>query len=139
MSSAMIEEPPSPSKQALICRFLEASGIQHAIDSGTFVQRLALPGGPLVGSGLNFGANLEAVARAYAKHRAVWQDEYERHANWEFTEEELRGIVGFLESDIGKHFLEGRWRMDAYVATNTEHLLEDIVADAQASLDERAV
>ena len=32
-------------------------------------------------------------------------------------------------------FMEGRWRMSAYVGSNTEHLIEDVVADAKASLN----
>ncbi len=73
---------------------------------------------------------------AYDKHRHTWQDEYETHVNWEFEEEELSLIVAFLESAVGQHFLEGRWRMGAYVGSNTEDLVEQVLADAEAVLRE---
>jgi hypothetical protein len=140
----MVEGPPSPAKLALIRRFLIANGPQAEIDSGNFLQRLALPGSPLSkaaaeGPGeITFGQAFElpwnALLKAYEKHRGTWQDEYERHVNWEFDEEELSLIVGFLESPAGEHFLEGRWRMGAYVGTNTEELLEQIIAEAEATL-----
>ena len=40
----------------------------------------------------------------------------------------------FLESSVGKHYLDGCWRMEAYTDTNTEDLEQEIVAEAQASL-----
>lgn len=54
--------------------------------------------------------------------------------NWEFTEEELATIVTFLESRVGGHYLDGRWRMEAYSDTNTEDVEQGIVAEAQATL-----
>jgi hypothetical protein len=54
--------------------------------------------------------------------------------NWEFTEAELAEIVGFLERPVGKHFLDGRWRMEAYVGTDTEEWEEQIVKEAMANL-----
>ena len=71
---------------------------------------------------------------AYDKHRHTWQEEYETHVNWEFDEQELLLIVEFLEGTAGQHFLEGRWRMGAYIGSDTEDLVEQIVADAEAAL-----
>ncbi|MBW8294828.1 MAG: DUF2059 domain-containing protein [Sphingopyxis sp.] len=50
--------------------------------------------------------------------------------NWEFTEEELRGIVSFLESPLGEHYLDGTWRMEAYTGTNMEETEELLVRQA---------
>jgi len=141
MSSAQNDEPAGPAKRDLIRRFLRASGIQRQIDTGSFLERHAMPGAPVFAShsrgGASFGeaaqAAIAALRSAYEKHRPVWQEEYERHANWEFTEEELEEIVGFLERPAGQHYLEARWRMDAYIGTNTEELLEEIVREASAS------
>jgi hypothetical protein len=74
------------------------------------------------------------LRRAYQKHRPVWQAEYEQHLNWEFTEAELEAIVAFLEGAAGQHWLEAGPRMKAYVGTNTEHLVEDIVAEVWEAL-----
>lgn len=141
-NAASIEEPPSPAKLDLIRRYLQATGMQRQIDTGGFLERFALPGGPLTealasrGDSVSlrdmFAIPIEALRRAYEPHRQVWQEEYERHLNWEYTEEELGQIVTFLESDAGQHYLEGDWRMRAYVGTNTEELLEQIVRDAEA-------
>lgn len=139
MTSAEIEEPPSLSKLDLIRRFLQATGIQERIDTGSFLQRFALPGTPLFTRLLDGGAvPIDAVMQgtrkleaAYACHRQIWQDEYETHINWEFTETELQIIVAFFEAPEGQHFLEGRWRMDAYISTNTEELVEQIIAEAE--------
>lgn len=81
-----------------------------------------------------FGRRRAALIDAYERHRADYQKEYESHVNWEFTEDELREIVGFLERPAGRHFLDGRWRMDAYVGTNTEEIEEQIVREAMAAL-----
>jgi hypothetical protein len=142
--SAMIEEPPTPAKLALIQRYLRLTGTQQRIDSGSFLGRFTLPGGPLAQALMErqpevsfrdmFAIPIAALRRAYEPHRHVWQEEYERHVNWEYTEDELRQIVAFLESDAGRHFLEGEWRMNAYVDTNTEELLEQIIREAEASL-----
>jgi hypothetical protein len=147
VSSAMIEEPPSAAKLELIRRFLIANGTQGEIDTGSFLQQFALPGSPLCMAAAAgspaitlreaFVLPMSALLGAYEQHRATWQSEYERHVNWEFGEEELSVIVRFLESPAGEHFLEGRWRMGAYVGTNTEDLLEQIVAEAEAALRER--
>ena len=79
-------------------------------------------------------ARISALKKSYAKHRLTYQQAYESHVNWEFTEAELVQIVSFLEQPVGKHFLDGRWRMDAYVGTNTEKLEQQIVTEARASL-----
>jgi hypothetical protein len=42
--------------------------------------------------------------------------------------------VPFLESPVGKHYLDGRWRMEAYTDTKAEDIEQGIVAEAQASL-----
>lgn len=132
---------PSPSKLALIRRFLVLNGTQAAIDSGSFLHRLAMPGGPL--SGLRRGqitlhealaGPIKAVTDAYERHRPVWQEEYESHVDGEFDETELASIVDFLESPAGGRFLYARELMDAYVETNTEHLLGEIVDEARATL-----
>jgi hypothetical protein len=81
-----------------------------------------------------FQKRMMALTNAYAKHRAEYQKAYEDHVNWEFTEAELAEIVGFLERPVGKHFLDGRWRMEAYVGTNTEDLEEQIVREAMTNL-----
>ncbi len=77
---------------------------------------------------------LQALLVAYEPRRQAWQEEYEGHLNWEFNEAELYEIVAFLETPTGQHFLEGRRRMDAYVGTNIEHLVEEIVVAAAAAL-----
>jgi hypothetical protein len=139
MASAEIDEPPSPSKLDLIRRFLQATGIQERIDTGSFLQRFAMPGTPLFTRLSNGGAapvdavmqGTQTLEAAYTCHRQIWQDEYEAHINWEFAETELQIMVAFLEAPEGQHFLEGRWRMDAYIATNTEDLVEQIIAEAE--------
>lgn len=142
--SAQIEEPPSASKQLLIRRFLRVIGRQDQLDSGSFLERYAIPGGPMwqVSNGQvltenlkdGFEKRMKALTSAYARHRAEYQQAYESHVNWEFTEAELAEIVAFLERPVGKHFLDGRWRMEAYVGTNTEEMEEQIVKEAMASL-----
>jgi hypothetical protein len=79
-------------------------------------------------------ARMTALKNAYARHRKTYQQAYESHVNWEFTEAELSQIVSFLEQPVGKHFLDGRWRMDAYVGTDTEELKQQIVTEATARL-----
>lgn len=142
--SAQIEAPPSSSKLDLIRRFLRAVGRQAQLDTGSFLERHAMPGGamwqvttgqPLTETfGEGFARRRAALINAYARHRDEYQREYESHVNWEFTEDELREIVGFLERPVGRHFLDGRWRMDAYVGTNTEEIEEQIVREAMAAL-----
>jgi hypothetical protein len=142
MMSAQITAPPSPSKLELIRRFMAAAGIENQIDSGSMISHLMLPGGPVFNAALGEETTfLEAVKAAsdalhtvYLKHRSVWQEEYESHINWEFTEAELEEIVGFLEKPVGQHFLEGSRRMDAYIGTNTEALMEEIGREAESAL-----
>lgn len=142
--SAQVEKPASLAKMALIRRFMKAIGLQDKLDTGSFLERYAVPGGPMwtVSSGetlretlsSGFEKRMTALRSAYAQHRAEYQEASEDHLNWEFTEAELTEIVGFLEGPVGQHYLDGQWRMEAYVGTNTEDLEERIVSEAQASL-----
>lgn len=142
--AAQIEAPPNAAKLLLIRRFLRVIGRQDQLDTGSFLERYAIPGGSMwpvqSGSQLTeslmggFELRMAALKKAYAKHRSEYQRAYESHVNWEFTEEELTEIVTFLERPAGKHYLDGRWRMEAYVGTDTENLEGQIVAEAQASL-----
>ncbi|MGP7795927.1 hypothetical protein [Sphingomonas sp. CLY1604] len=142
--AAGIEKPASANKRSLIKRFLRAIGLQEKLDSGSFLDRYAMPGGVLwrtesknqVNENFVGGVRgrLSALRSAYDKHRAFYQQAYEDHVNWEFTEQELATIVAFLESPSGRHYLDGRWRMEAYTGTNTEDVEEAIVTEAQASL-----
>lgn len=143
--AAQINTPASPAKARLIRRYLELIGVQHEIDTGSFLERHALPGGPMWQDATTqtlkaetfmgaLEARISALKKSYAKHRLTYQQAYESHVNWEFTEAELVQIVSFLEQPVGKHFLDGRWRMDAYVGTNTEKLEQQIVTEARASL-----
>jgi hypothetical protein len=135
MTSAQIDEPPSAAKTALIARVMAASGIQARVDGGSFLERYALGGSPLLtAAGASISETLDALRLAYEPHRLTWQAEYESHINREFTEPELAQIVSFLESPSGQHFLEARWRMDAYIGSNTEHLVEQIISAAAAAL-----
>lgn len=142
--AARIETPASASKLALIRRFLRAVGRQDQLDSGSFLERYALPGGvmwpikptnqPAEDMLGGFERRMSALTKAYSKYRSAYQQAYESHVNWEFTEEELATIVSFLESPVGKHYLDGHWRMEAYTSTNTEDLEQQIVAEALDNL-----
>lgn len=142
-ASAQINEPPSPGKLQLIRHFLQLIGHQERLDTGSFLERYALPGGPMwavtpgavntESFGDGFKVRFDALKAAYAKRRAKYQQAYEDHLNWEFTESELKEIVTFLGNPVGKHYLDGRWRMEAYTSTNTEEMEEDIVKEALAS------
>lgn len=145
-ASAMIDTPPSAAKAKLIAEFLVLSGTQAEIDNGRAVESLAMRdggesmlanadkdgrfNGPIVGGPLTI-VN-DAYQQAYLRHKPEFQREYAKHVNWEFTEEELRSINAFLRSSAGKHYLDGAWRMHAYVDTNTEGLIAIISADAKA-------
>ena len=93
-------------------------GVQDQLDTGSFLDRYAMPGGPLwkVKSGENliehlgdgFKIRSEALKGAYARRRAIYQQAYEDHLNWEFTEAELKEIVAFLSKPVGQHYLDGR-------------------------------
>ncbi len=142
--SAQITEPPDQSKRLLIKQFLTLIRLQNQLDTGSFLDRYARPGGPLwkAKSGENLTESLgdgfrirsEALKAAYAKRRAIYQQAYEDHLNWEFTEAELREIVEFLGKPVGQHYLDGRWRMEAYTNTNTEDLEAEIVSEAASTL-----
>jgi hypothetical protein len=118
--------------------------LQDQLDSGSFLDRYAVPGGPLwkAKSGENltellgegFRIRSEALKSAYAKRRVIYQQAYEDHLNWEFTEAELGEIVGFLSKPAGQHYLDGRWRMEAYTNTNTEDLEAEIVSETASTL-----
>lgn len=81
-----------------------------------------------------FDVRFKALKAAYAKRQPLYQKAYEDHLNWEFSEAELREIVTFLEKPVGQHYLDGRWRMEAYTSTNTEDMEAEIVKEAVASL-----
>jgi hypothetical protein len=144
--SAQIEEPPSPAKLELIRQFLQLIGLQERLNTGSFLERHAVPGGPMwkvmLGKPIEedllegFQVRFDALKTAYSKHRETYQQEYEDHLNWEFTESELKEIVGFLDTPVGQHYLDGRWRMEAYTNTNTEDLEEEILKEALASLQD---
>ena len=83
VAAAQIEHPASASKLALIKRFLRAIGRQDQLDSGSFLERYALPGGVmwsikpgsqrtenLLG---DFELRISALKRVYEKHRATYQ------------------------------------------------------------------
>ena len=138
MTSAHNETPPSRTKLDLIRRFLRAAGIQARIDNASFLDRFAMMGGAVFTAacvqGTTIGEasqrSISALKKAYENRQHIWQEEYESHVNWEFTQTELEMLVTFLEAPVGQHFLEGCWRMDAYVGTNTEGLIEQIVSEA---------
>ena len=143
-ASAEVATPANATKLSLIRRYLRAIGRQDQLDTGSFLERYAIPFGPM-SQALKardptetlkggFEKRMRALTNAYAKYRVEYQQAYEDHVNWEFTEAELTAIVGFLESPVGKHFLDGRTRMDAYVGTNTEDLEAQIVREAIANL-----
>ena len=130
---------PSAAKAQLIRDFLRLTGIQRKIDDGGFFDKFCIPGGAVfmalpgdVLYGEAFTVAKAAISAAYEEHRSVWQDEYDSHVNWEFDEGELGEIVAFLSSPAGKHYQEGLWRMGAYIGTNTEHLIDEILQKACA-------
>ena len=139
--SAQELSPPSPEKLVLIHRFMKASGLQGRIDTGSFLERYAfIPELGWAQGTENAPRNsppieqwtgpIDALKAAYEKYRPQYQEAYESHINWEFTEEELRGIVSFLESPLGEHYLDGTWRMEAYTGTNMEETEELLVKEA---------
>jgi hypothetical protein len=131
MTSAMNGDPPSEQKLALVREFLRLSGAQKRIDEGAYVSRYST-----APHWLQFGLfrSSNALIDAYQEYRGIWQEEYESHVNWEFTEEELVEIIAFLQKPAGAHFLEGRWRMDAYIETNTEKVAAEIFEKAERAL-----
>lgn len=142
--SAQISAPPSAAKLKLIRQFLQLIGLQAQLDTGSFLERYALPGGPMWAAAPEatfkesfadgFRVRFDALKAAYIKRRTAYQQAYEDHLNWEFTEAELQEIVAFLGKPVGQHYLDGRWRMEAYSNTNTEDIEAEIVKEAVTSL-----
>ena len=139
--SAQNETPPSAEKQQLIQRLMRATGLQARLDSGSFLDRYASiselhwhEGNETI-SLLDFVTNpgpIQALKSVYEKYRAEYQEAYEAHINWEYTEDELRQMVTFWESPAGQHYLDGTWRMEAYTRTNMEETEEALVNEAVA-------
>ncbi|MBO9724956.1 MAG: DUF2059 domain-containing protein [Novosphingobium sp.] len=138
--STQNKAPPNETKRILIRRFMKASGLQDRLDSGSFLERYAIRpeiGWHDVGKTTNLMETItgpiEALKSAYQKYRPDYQEAYEDHINWEFTEQELSKIVDFLESPTGRHYLEGTWRMEAYTGTNMEDTEAALVNEAVAA------
>ena len=138
-SAAQIETPPSAEKVQLIRRFMKATGLQSRLDDGTFLERYAFvrelnwQEGRTTTTVLGMITGpIDALKSVYGKYRPSYQEAFESHINWEFTDEELRQMVTFLESPVGQHYLDGTWRMDAYTATNMEETEEALVNEAVA-------
>jgi hypothetical protein len=135
----------SDAKRDLIRRYLVASGLQARIDAGRFVERHGWIGRPVFESAMAEGHSIgeaaaaasAALQAAYARHRSVWQAQYEAHVDHAFGEADLAVIVAFLESAAGRLYLDWNGRMDAYIETNTEELVEEIVATAHAAVTPR--
>ncbi len=141
--SATITTPPSEEKQRLIAEFLRLTGVEQSIDRASFIDRFAMQDHMAVWRGsderrFTFREALDHVFDAYrtefAKYRDQFQQAYASHVNWEFTEEELRTINGFLRSDTGQHYLDGLWRMNAYTTTNTEDIIAEVTQNVRSSL-----
>ncbi|MEN7538157.1 hypothetical protein [Aurantiacibacter flavus] len=137
--SAMNEQPANAEKQALIRRFMAATGLQRELDSGSFLERYALNSQLDWNSGTAattlfeaITGPIEALKAEYEHVRPTYQEEFERHINWEYTEEELRQLVAFFESAVGQHYIDGDWRMRAYSATNLEDIEGELVRKAVA-------
>lgn len=144
--SARIEAPPTEEKLALIRRFMTVMGIQSRLDSGSFLERYAFvaelgwhEGGVKNRKEVLGGLTgpIESLKAVYEKYRPVYQSEYEQHLNWEFTEDELRQMIAFFDSSVGKHYLDGTWRMEAYIGTNIEETEQELVAEAVQSYRSR--
>ncbi|HEU4650914.1 MAG TPA: DUF2059 domain-containing protein [Croceibacterium sp.] len=139
--SAQNETPPSAEKQKLIGRFMRASGLQAKLDNGSFLHRYASISElhwhdedrkvSLLDAITNPGP-VRALKTVYEKYRQEYQEAYESHINWEYTEDELRQMAVFLESPAGQHYLHGTWRTDAYTSTNMEETEEVLVNEAVA-------
>jgi hypothetical protein len=133
MPSAMNLNPPTPVKQELIREFLRLNGTQREIDTGSFLERFLFLSPPPLPQ-LSAKDAFDAIKLAYAPHLSEFQETYEELVNWEFTEEELVEINRFLISDLGSHFLEGRWRIGAYATTATEDLVDRIFHEIRSRL-----
>lgn len=123
---------------------MKASGLQERLDSGSFLERYALAqeldwqkGKATVTIDEMLTGPIDALKLAYKKYRPLYQNAYEEHLNWEFTELELEQMTTFLESTTGRHYLDGTWRMNAYTDTNTDHTEAKLVAEAVAAYQER--
>ena len=139
-ASAQINEPPSQSKLVLIRRFMKASGLQEKLDSGSFLERYAFvreldwqKGKSNASVMERLSGPMDALKSTYQKYRPLYQKAYEDHLNWEFTEQELLQMSVFLESAVGRHYLDGTWRMDAYTRTNMEDTEAALVDEAVAA------
>ncbi|MBX7534031.1 DUF2059 domain-containing protein [Qipengyuania sp. 1XM1-15A] len=140
--SAQNETPPSGEKLELIKRFMTVVGIQSRLDSGSFLEQYAFiaelgwhEGEVEISEALT--GPVEALKAEYEKYRSIYQSEYEQHLNWEFTEDELRQMVAFFETPVGRHYLAGSWRMEAYIGTNMEETEQALVAEAVKSYRSR--
>lgn len=151
-----IESAATAEKLELIRRFMIVAGIQSELDSGRFLERYALSPefGWIEGSVeswekrgarrrkesnlmIDIIGRIEALKAAYKKYRPVYQTEYEKHLNWEFTEDELRQMVDFFDSPVGKHYLDGIGRIGGYIGTNMEETEKALVAEAVQSYRSR--
>lgn len=137
----MVIDSPSASKLALIREFLRLNGTQAEIDRGDVLGRLGeslaaelAAASPAMTYGEFVAAPSAALRKAYEKHRQVWQGAYEHHVNGQFTEQELAELVAFMSGPVGQHYLESRWRIAAYVGSDTEHLIDEIGAEARTLL-----
>ena len=146
--SAGIESPPTEEKLELIRQFMTVVGVQSRLDSGSFLERYAFvpelgwhEGGVESRKESNLLEELtgpiEALKAVYEKYRSDYQGQYEQHLNWEFTEDELRQMIAFFDSPVGKHYLDGTWRMEAYIGTNMEETEQALVAEAVQSYRSR--
>jgi hypothetical protein len=127
---------------------MTVAGIQSRLDSGSFLERYAFvpelgwhEGGAENRTETNLldglAGPIEALKTVYEKYRPVYQSEYQEHLNWEFTEDELRQMIAFFDSAVGKHYLDGTWRMEAYIGTNMEETEQALVAEAVRSYRSR--
>jgi len=104
---------------------MKASGLQDRLDSGSFLDRYAFipelnweegrPADETVNllEAITAKGPTDALKAAYEQYRPIYQEEYERHINWEFTEQELQGIVAFLEPRLDDtiSMAAGEWRL----------------------------
>jgi hypothetical protein len=135
--------PPSDAKMTLIRRYLAATGVQDRIEKGSFLDRYTAPGGAVFEAGMKkagtivecLTCGIDAVRRAYSPHQYIWQNQYEQHIHFKFSVEQLEVIVDFLESPTRLHFRDWEWRMDAYISSNTEDIVEQIVDEAIATIE----
>lgn len=130
MSSNDLIETPSPRKLELIRSFLLLTRVQSEIDRGAFLDSFYL--NPEWRHGEARLKAQTALMSVYGEYRSVWQDEYENRVHWQFSEKDLAEIVSFLESPVGLKFVPAQWRIHAYVQTNTEDLVTEIIDKANA-------